>query len=270
MLDAASKSSTLEKEATMNKVLVFDLPMRMIHWLLAALFLGAFVIATTVDDESATFAVHAVLGAGAVALVLLRLVWALIGSRHARFGALALHPAALARYLADTLAGRGGREAGHNPATSWFMLLIFAVVLGLGVTGWRMGRGDESVEELHEILAWTGGALFLLHVAGVLWHLARQRENLVATMITGRREVAAHDAIPSARPGSALALLAVVGGLGAVLISGFDARAGRLTLPGLGTLAIGEAGEAGAQGGEAAVRGNESAGEDGEAEKDDD
>ena len=93
----------------MSKILVFDLPVRVFHWLLAALFLGAFVIGTTVDDESSVFAVHALLGAGAGFLVLLRLVWGLVGTRHARFGSLspAFLPAATKRRTVSS-------------TTSWF------------------------------------------------------------------------------------------------------------------------------------------------------
>ena len=245
----------------MSKILVFDLPVRVFHWLLAALFLGAFVIGTTVDDESSVFAVHALLGAGAGFLVLLRLVWGLVGTRHARFGSLSLGPRRLVRHLTGALAGRGEAGAGHNPATSWFMLLTFAVVLGLGLTGYRLGRGDESAEELHEALAWAGIALAGIHVAGIAWHLARRRENLAAAMVTGRKTAPREAAIRSARPVSALVLLALVAGFGAMLVSGFDARAGKLSLPLLpgAPLTIGEAGGDAGEGGEGGEGGAEAA-----------
>src|SRR5690606_26569887 len=46
----------------MKRILVWDIPVRLFHWLLAGSFVGAFVIANTVDDESTPFVVHMWLG----------------------------------------------------------------------------------------------------------------------------------------------------------------------------------------------------------------
>jgi cytochrome b len=254
----------------MKKVLIWDLPVRVVHWLLAASFLGAFAIATIGSDDSPTFPLHALLGLVAGFLVVLRLVWGFVGTRYARFAAFELRPAALARYLRGALARRAaGGGAGHNPATSWFVIALFVGLAGLGLTGLAMARGSETFEELHEVLAWSVLVLVAVHVAGVLVHVARTRENIVASMVVGTRAVPALAAIRSPRRGAALLLVALVAGFGALLASGYDAGARRVTLPLIGTaLTIGEAeGEEGAP--EGAARGVAAEKED-QGDEDDD
>jgi len=226
----------------MKKILVWDLPVRVMHWLLAVLVLGAFALASLASDESVVFALHAIAGLIALFVVALRSVWGLVGTRWARFRAWPLRPSALVRYLRGVFSDRASEAGvGHNPATSWFALAVFVGIAGLGVTGFLAARGNEAAEEVHELLAWSVIGLVALHVAGVLLHVARRRENLVATMITGRRAGAEVAGIPSARAGVASVFLVLAVVFGALLLSGLDVRQRRLTLPFIGTpLALGE------------------------------
>ena len=109
--------------------------------------------AVTSDDESRAFAVHGLLGLFIAALVIFRLVWGLIGTRHARFSGFANSPAALAAYLKGILFGPTREYVGHNPASSYVTWAMLILLVGLIWTGLQMGSGNESVEELHEILA---------------------------------------------------------------------------------------------------------------------
>lgn len=159
-----------------------------------------------------------------------------IGTRWSRFGSLDFRPSALARYLGGaTGVSDVTRYAGHNPATSWFLIASLLIVLGLGVTGYQMGRGNEAGEDVHEVLAWTLFVLSTLHLAGVVWHRIRQRENLAVSMITGYKAAEPASAIRSIRPVSAVALVAILAVWVTALVAGYDAPAGRLTLPLLGT-----------------------------------
>jgi cytochrome b len=215
----------------MSRTLVWDLPVRLAHWLLALLFLGAFGLATLSPDDAKTFPLHAVLGLTAVFLVALRLIWGFVGTRYARFRSFQLRPGA----LVDHFWNAQEPTAGHNPATSWFALLLFAGLAGLGVTGFRIARGDERLADLHEVLAWSVLGLVALHLAGLLVHYLRTRENLAVSMIDGQRAVAAAVPIRSERPGAAFLLIALVGVFGALVASGYEVGARRVTLPLIGT-----------------------------------
>ena len=133
----------------MQRILVWDIPTRLFHWLLAGAFSVAFGIAVLVDDDAPAFAIHMLLGLVVALMVVLRVVWGLVGSRYARFGSFALSPKALFEYLRGALGGGGKKYVGHNPATSVIGIAMLVLTVGLAVTGVMMSSGSEVVEELH-------------------------------------------------------------------------------------------------------------------------
>lgn len=167
-----------------REVRVWDPLVRVLHWTLAASFLGAQLW----EDPRA---LHETLGWIAGAAVAIRLAWGFVGTRHARFADFVPGPRGFLGYVRDVAAGRERRYLGHNPAGGAMVVALLATVLGLVATGWMMGRdafwGVDWVEELHEGLAQVGLLLVALHVAGVVWESRRHGENLVAAMITGRK-----------------------------------------------------------------------------------
>jgi cytochrome b len=224
-----------------KKILVWDIPVRLFHWLLAGSFLSAFAVANLVDDDSSLFALHMLLGAVVAFMVLLRLLWGLAGSRHARFRSFAFGPRALGAYLRATIAGRGERYAGHNPGSSWAVFAMLALALGLALTGVLMSRGGELVEELHEILAWTMVAVVGVHVVGVVWHTIRHKENVARSMIDGHKQGVASDAIGSQHGLIGIAFLALTGLWAGALYGGYDAARSQVRLPLIGsTIQLGD------------------------------
>ena len=86
------------------------------------------------------------------------------------------------------------RHLGHNPLGAWMVLALLACVGGLALTGWLYTTdrfwGDETVEQVHVVLAWTDARAGLLHLAGVAIASFRHRENLVAAMFSGDKRAA--------------------------------------------------------------------------------
>lgn len=229
---------------------MWDLPVRLFHWLLAGAFLGAFAIANLVDDESTLFAAHMWLGAIAAFMVVLRGVWGFIGSRYARFGSFALSPAALVRYVKGAAAGNDPPTPGHNPGSSFAALAIFVLMLGLAASGALMARA-EVFEELHEALAWTLMGVVAIHVAGIVWHTIRHRENIALSMVDGHKRIAKGAAIESSHALAAVAFLGLTGLWAGALYDGYDAAGRQVTLPLLGvSVQLGEAEGAHAERGE--------------------
>ena len=166
-----------------TRILVWDFPTRVFHWLLAASFAGAFLTA-----ESERFRdVHVLLGYTMLGLIGFRLVWGLIGTRYARFSAFAFGPSKVAAYLKSLLTGSPQHYVGHNPAGSWVIYGLLLLGLVSGATGYAVYNqtGGEWLEELHEGAANTMLALVAVHVAGVLVSSLLHRENLVRAMING-------------------------------------------------------------------------------------
>lgn len=175
--------STLPSELEPDEVRVWDPFVRIFHWgLVACIALNEFVI----DDGER---VHQWIGYAASALVLARIVWGFVGTRHARFSDFWPTPARLRAHLADLLAGRHGAQAGHNPLGALMMLALLAVVLALGASGWLQTTdafwGEEWLQELHEELAEALLGLAGVHVAAALLMSGVEHTNLVAAMVSG-------------------------------------------------------------------------------------
>ncbi len=128
----------------MKSSLVYDLPTRLFHWIFSALFIISFTIGKFVDDESLLFSYHMISGLLLGSLVILRIIWGMAGTKHARFSGFALNPIDLRNYLVGIVSGSKKRWAGHNPASSWAALSMLIFALGLVTTGFLMTTGYEE------------------------------------------------------------------------------------------------------------------------------
>lgn len=136
-------------------------------------------------------ALHQALGDTVLGLVAVRLLWGLVGSRHARFESFVPSPRRFIAYLRDLAAFRERRYLGHNPAGAAMIVALLVMLTATGATGWTLTtdafRGSEALEDAHEAFANGTLTLVVLHVAGVLYSGLRHRENLVRAMLTGRK-----------------------------------------------------------------------------------
>ena len=218
-----------------ERILVWDLPTRLFHWLFAGGFVTAFAISQLAEEEGPLFPYHAIVGLALALMVVLRLAWGIVGTRYARLGALPVSPGAVLAYARDTLVGGGRRYVGHNPGSSVAIVAMLLGRRGLGATGFLMSQGNEGVKEAHEILAYAMAAAAGLHIAGVILHTLRHRENITASMVTGRKTGLASEGIGGARPLVALVFLGIVGAWSVGMVKGYDAVKRTMTLPLLGT-----------------------------------
>lgn len=192
-------------------VRVWDPLVRLFHWSLVV----AFAVAWLTADELST--VHEIAGYVVAGLVAFRLVWGLVGSRHARFARFLTGPRATLGYLGDITRGKERRYLGHNPAGAAMIAALLVTLSATSFTGWLMaepGRvsmlpdlpqivapawadddgdhrdgGAGAIKDLHEVLANLLLLLVALHVAGVLMASVRHHENLARAMVTGDKRV---------------------------------------------------------------------------------
>ena len=176
---------------------VWDPLVRIGHWTLVAAFFTAYLV----EDDLLT--VHVWAGYVVGGVVAFRLLWGLVGSRYARFSQFVRGPRAVVGYFRDTLAGRGPRYLGHNPAGGAMVVALLLCIAVLGVSGLGLyaieegagplagllpaGADDDVWEEVHEVFANLTLALVILHVVGVVFSSVAHGENLVRSMVTGRK-----------------------------------------------------------------------------------
>ena len=169
-----------------SKILVWDLPTRLFHWLLVISFTGAFLTAESEYWRDW----HVALGYMVVALIGFRLIWGVIGSRYARFSSFAFAPSQVWIYLKSLLSRSPRHYVGHNPAGSWVIygLLLLGVLSGASGYAIYNDIGGGWFEDLHEGVSNMMLGLVGVHVSGVLVSSLLHRENLVRSMIDGYKQ----------------------------------------------------------------------------------
>ncbi len=207
---------------------VWDLFVRGFHWSLVASISIAAVTGFLLGPVWVP--VHIAVASFAVLLVLLRIIWGFAGGTYARFSSFITGPLRLMRYARSVLSSTEARYVGHNPLGGAMVVVLLALVLGAGFTGWAfLGAGAKLgpfaffvpyadspwIAELHKTVAFGILGLVVLHVAGVFFTGKREGENLVVAMVTGEKAIGPQDISPpehEARQTSALvAGLLVVG-----------------------------------------------------------
>ena len=179
-------------------VRVWDILIRLFHWTLVIAFFTAYLS----EDESKT--VHQAAGYTVMGLIAFRLLWGFIGTRYARFSEFVKGPRTTARYLGEMATGKAPRYLGHNPAGAAMIVALLISLTCTTVLGVILlatdGHGplagtlfahlrEHTVEEVHEFFANTSIFLVLFHVIGVLLSSLLHRENLVRSMISGRKRL---------------------------------------------------------------------------------
>lgn len=208
-----------------RRVKVWDLPTRIFHWLLVALIVAA---VTTAKIGGSAMDWHGRIGLAILGLFTFRIVWGIIGSRHARFAAFVPTPSSVSAYLRGQWTG-----VGHNPlgAISVFALLaLIGLQLGTGLFGNDDIAFDGPLSKLitkelsdrltgiHKFSINVLIALIALHIAAVAFYSLVKKNNLVRPMITGWKDLrpGENDTTESAGGGARAAIIAVLVALATV------------------------------------------------------
>ena len=185
-------------------VRVWDPAVRIFHWALVPAFVIAYLSGEEIID------LHVFSGYLVGGLVAFRILWGLVGTRHARFSDFVRSPGTIRDYLGTLFSGQPHHYTGHNPAGGAMVILLLLMLAlttlsGLAVYGYKELAGPlaflaaypvfggEGFEKIHEVCANLTVALIVVHVAGVLVSSVLHRENLVHAMITGTKRSPQHE-----------------------------------------------------------------------------
>lgn len=201
-----------------NKYLVWDLPTRLFHWLLA-LAIGAQWFTGEQGDSWLTW--HFYIGYFTIGLILFRIIWGFVGTRYARFSDFLVMPGTLFTYLK----GNWQERPGHPPLGGLMVLFFLSVILVQAVSGlfttddiFTDGPFRSALSgELQDKADWAHANLFLIiqiaaavHIAAAFFYLLVKKSNLIMPMITGKKEVEEHQSINSSKLILAGVLIAVI------------------------------------------------------------
>lgn len=191
---------------------VVDAPTRMFHWLFALCFVGAYL---TADGESLRL-LHVTLGYTLAGLLGFRVVYGLVGPRHARLSLMARKLAGLPAWLASFKAASPAQvnwRQGQNLLMALAVVALLVLVLPVTLSGYLNYKdfGGELMEELHGAAGDIFMGVVLAHLALIAGLSALRRKNQALTMLTGRTEGAGPDLVKhNARWLALLVLLSVL------------------------------------------------------------
>jgi cytochrome b len=217
----------------LTKVRIWDLPLRLFHWLLVACLIGSFV---TIKVGGDWIDWHFRFGYSALALILFRLLWGFAGPRYARFSSFVFAPSSLLASLRG--APHAPRTLGHSPVGA---LSVFALLAAIGIQATAgLFTSDDIASEgplaslvsnaTVERASWVHHtnelvilALVGLHITAIIYYRVVKRQSLVKPMLVGDKlltaAAAGQDAtLLAARDDSAIRIRALVLAMAAVAI----------------------------------------------------
>ncbi len=180
----------------MSRIRVWDLPIRLFHWLLVFSFIATWLT----EDNDRYLDFHVFFGYLFIGLLLFRLIWGIVGSHYARFAQFHYGFKAIRDYSKSLFSSHPQHFVGHNPAGSLAIFAIISLGLIVAVSGLLTLGGEEQhgvfaglfsfaegeiFHEIHEISAWLLLGVVGVHIAGVVVSSFLHRENLVRSMVTG-------------------------------------------------------------------------------------
>jgi cytochrome b len=193
---------------------VIDAPTRTFHWLFALSFAGAWATA----EGERWRALHETLGYTMAGLLAFRLVYGMLGPRHARLAPLLRRLARAPAWCRSAIAsGRSASTAGiawhegRNAAMALAVGALLLLVLPLTLSGYGIdGAWGDWLEGAHEFLADAFLAAVLGHLALIVGLGLLQRRHPALVMLTGRVDGAGPDLVRDNRAWLAALLLAGV------------------------------------------------------------
>lgn len=204
-------------------VSVWDIEIRVFHWLLAGSVAGAWL--SIEFGPPALLGLHEIFGFAVGILLVFRLFWGLLGSTHMRFSSFVRGPVSVIKQLKSLALGKPQRYLGHNPAGGAMVVVLLIVLLGVALSGVAtMGGYDKTgplahfltfaqgsqAKEVHESLVNLLLILTGVHIAGVLLESLFLKENLTRSMLHGRKLVHAEAIGPKGGERKALKPVAVI------------------------------------------------------------
>jgi len=182
-----------------KSALVWDLPLRIFHWLFACTVIASWY---TSDQDRDLIEQHMQLGYFALGLIMFRVIWGFVGTKHARFVSFIPKPKQLLAYLKSLKQSRASASVGHNPLGSLMVVLMIILISLQAISGlfinddvFSAGPYNAVVsKEVEQIMAFLHHHLFdymiiaiAIHLFAIYYYVRIKKESLIVPMITGKK-----------------------------------------------------------------------------------
>ena len=177
------------------KIRIWDLPLRLFHWLLLVAVIGSFV---SVKLGGNAMMWHGRFGYIVLTLIFFRLIWGFVGTHHARFAQFIKSPQAIFAYLKNPT-----ETPGHSPLGAISVIVLLGLFLSQALAGlfasddiafdgplvkYVASAWVELLTSFHRLNEWVLMALVGVHVGAILYYKYAKKINLISAMITGDKE----------------------------------------------------------------------------------
>lgn len=207
--------------------LIWDLPIRLFHWLLVLTFSASWI---TAELGSEYMQYHIYCGYFMLFLISFRLIWGVLGTKHAKFLNFFPTRARLRTYLKSFSSDGDKNAPGHNPLGAVMVLVMLLLLLAQAVSGLFItddvfssgpyygvldGSWEKLANRLHDVCFTLLQICIALHIAAIIFYKLAKNKNLVVPMFSGKKQsedVKPEDEIKSSKLISALLIAAIVAG----------------------------------------------------------
>ncbi|MEZ5742728.1 MAG: cytochrome b/b6 domain-containing protein [Sphingomonadaceae bacterium] len=188
-----------EESASAARVRIWDLPVRLCHWLFALLIPALWWTA-----ENHEMGWHKRLGMILLILLVFRILWGFVGSSTARFTHFVRGPGAVLAYF-RSIGEKHPPVIGHNAAGGWSVVALLGAMslqvgMGLfagdpfdGATGPLNGlvgvMTADALTDWHEDFFNVIVLLVVLHLGAIAFYKVVKKDKLIHPMLSGSRAV---------------------------------------------------------------------------------
>ncbi|MEP7222866.1 MAG: cytochrome b/b6 domain-containing protein [Novosphingobium sp.] len=200
---------TIEEQT--RTVILWDLPVRLVHWAFVGLMPALWWTA-----RNGKLDLHEKIGMTMLGLVVFRLLWGVVGSSTARFASFVRGPAAVMAYLRGMRSSDSVPIVGHNPLGGLSVIALLGL-LGAQVTLGLFAQDTDGIFSgpLNHLVSWdtastmsaAHGLVFnlillfvVVHIAAIAFYRIAKRDNLVGPMVSGRKRFAESIVAPRIAP----------------------------------------------------------------------
>lgn len=186
------------KKTVMKSGQIWDLPLRVFHWLLLLSVVAAFISVKVTGNMF----VHEKAGLTALGLILFRLIWGFVGGHHARFHNFITRPSAVIAYINSRRNGDRHYQPGHAPTGAYATVVILSVLLLMASLGLManddvlyegplaafVGDFTNQARQYHHNVSKLVIVMIIIHLAAIAIYRFKLKIKLIPAMVHGGKD----------------------------------------------------------------------------------